>query len=139
MGWSRDRRVVAALGAAYVLALVLLVTGPWGGALNRLTVRLYTLFRYDVPIAPDWALPQHYGFLLNIVLFVPLGVALVVVARWAWWTAACAGTAASAAIEVVQWLWLPRHGDWRDLLANALGTLVGALAARWVSPRGPRR
>ena len=144
MGWTRDRRIVAALGAAYVLALVLLVTGPWGWALNRLPVRLYTLFRDDWPVAPDWALPEHYGYLLNVVLFVPLGALLVVATRRPWWWVTGAGVLASAAVEVVQWLWLPRDGDWGDVAANGLGALVGAVVAsawagRALSPRAPRR
>jgi glycopeptide antibiotics resistance protein len=138
--WVPDRRVWAALGAAYGLLLVLVVTGPWGWTLNRLTVRLYTFFRYDVPIAPDGALPEHYGYLLNVVLFVPFGALLVVVARRSWWWAACAGIAVSATVEAVQWLWLPRDGDWWDIVANGLGALLGALAARAaLIPRRPRR
>ncbi len=148
MGWSRDRRNVSrrvvALGAAYVLGLVLVVTGPWGWELNRLTVRLYTLFRYDWPVAPGWALPEHYGHLLNVVLFVPLGALLVLATRRPWWWATCAGIAASGSVELVQWLWLPRDGDWRDVVANGLGALLGAVAAsalagRVLSPRTPRR
>jgi glycopeptide antibiotics resistance protein len=134
---------VAALGLAYLLGLALLVTGPWGWALNRLTVRLYTTFRYEWPVAPAWVLPEHYGYLLNVVLFVPLGVLLVVAARCSWWWAACLGTLASVGIEVVQWLWLARDGDWRDVVANGLGALLGAaaagLATRAVIPRAPRR
>jgi glycopeptide antibiotics resistance protein len=142
--WVPDRRVVAALGAAYLLLLVLVVTGPWGWTLNRLTVRLYTFFRYDVPLAPDWALPEHYGYLLNVLLFVPLGVLLVVVVRCSWWWAACIGTLVSAVVEVVQSLWLPRDGDLLDVVANGLGALLGAVVARLaaravLSPRRPRR
>jgi hypothetical protein len=96
VGWWRDRRVVAGLGAAYLLVLALLVTGPWGWALNRLTVRLYVFFREDWPVAPGWALPEHYGHLLNVVLFVPV-------------------------------------------VANGLGTLLGAVAAAALSPRARRR
>jgi VanZ like protein len=130
---------VAGLAVAYALFLALLVIGPWGSLLNRLTVRLYTFFRYDWPVAPDAALPEHYGYLLNVVLFVPLGVLLVVVLRWAWWWATCAGALASAVVEVVQGLWLDRLGDWRDVVANGLGALVGAVAASVLSPRARRR
>lgn len=134
---------MAVAGAAYVLALVVLVAGPWGWMLNRLTVRLYTLFRDDLPIAPGWALPEHYGYLLNVVLFVPLGALLVVVTGRAWWWVTGAGALASAVIEVVQWQWLARQGDWRDVVANALGTLLGAVLgavlAGAVSPRARRR
>lgn len=139
MTWARERRIAAVAGSAYVLGVVVLVAGPWGWALNRLTVRLYTLFRYDVPIAPGWALPEHYGYLLNVLLFVPLGAALVVVTRRPWWWATGIATVASAAIEVVQWLWLDREGSWRDVVANGLGALLGAALARLVSPRAPRR
>lgn len=130
--------MVVVLGAAYVLALVLLVTGPWGWMLNRLTVRLYTFFRYDWPVAPDGALPEHYGYALNVVLFVPFGALLVVLARWSWWWATCAGVLVSAVVELVQGLWLAREGDWRDVVANGLGALVGAVAAT-VLTRRPRR
>lgn len=131
---------MAVAGAAYLLALVVLVAGPWGSALNRLTVRLYTLFRYDVPIAPAWALPEHYGYLLNVLLFVPVGALLVVVTRRPWWFASAVAALASAAVEVTQWLWLPRQGDWRDVVANALGALLGAvLAGAAVTPRSRRR
>ncbi len=130
---------MAGLGAAYLLVLALLVAGPWGWALNRLTVRLYVFFREDWPVAPGWALPEHYGYLLNVVLFVPLGAFVVLVWRWPWWWATCAGVLASAAIEGVQWLWLARDGDWLDVVANGLGALLGAVAAAVVSPRGRRR
>lgn len=130
---------MAGLAAAYALLLALLVVGPWGSLLNRLTVRLYTFFRYDWPVAPDAALPEHYGYLLNVVLFVPLGVLLVVALRWAWWWATCAGVLASAVVEVVQGLWLDRLGDWRDVVANGLGALVGAVVATVLSPRARRR
>ena len=130
---------MAGLVAAYVLVLALLVTGPWGWVLNRLTVRLYTFFRYDWPVAPDGALPEHYGYLLNVLLFVPLGALLVVVLRWPWWWVTGAGVLASTVIEVVQWRWLDRQGDWRDVVANGLGALVGALAATALSPRARRR
>ena len=132
---------MAALGAAYVLLLVLVVTGPWGWTLNRLTVRLYTFFRYDVPLAPDWALPEHYGYLLNVVLFVPLGVLLVgrravvvVVGRRAsgrWsrpWSRWCSGCGCRGTATGGTW--------WRTAWAR--------WSARWlaraaVSPRARRR
>ena len=53
MGWMRDRRVLAALATGYAVALVVLVGGPWGWALNRLTVACYVQLRHDWPIAPD--------------------------------------------------------------------------------------
>lgn len=128
MAWVDDRRHLAALAVAYVVGLAVLVAGPWGWTLNRLTVRLYTLFRYDWRIAPEWVRPEQYGVLLNVVLFVPAGALLAVVARRPWWWATLAALAASAVIELVQWLWLEREGGWSDVGANTLGALIGALA-----------
>jgi glycopeptide antibiotics resistance protein len=139
----RDRRVLACLAAAYVVALAVLVGGPWGWALNRLTVRMYVLFRYDVPIAPERALPEHYGVLLNVVLFVPVGALLVVLARRPWWWATLTAAVVSGAIELVQLLFLAREASWLDLAANTVGALVGAIVSdllrrRAGSPRAGR-
>jgi glycopeptide antibiotics resistance protein len=137
-GW-RDRRVLVALGSAYLLALVVLVGGPWGWQLNRLTVRLYAFFRYEWPIAPDWAEPHHYGVLLNVVLFVPLGVVAVLVARWPWWWVTLGAALGSVAIEVVQWLFLARVGEVVDVVANTAGAFVGAVAVTLLGRHRSRR
>ena len=122
--------------AAYVLGLVVLLAGPWGWVLNRLTVRLYVFFRYDWPIAPDAALPEHYGVLLNVLLFVPLAALGVLVVARPWWWVVLLAAAGSALAEVVQGLWLAREGDWRDVVANTAGALLGAVAAStWTSAR----
>ena len=111
---------------AYAVALVVLVAGPWGHALNRLTVRLYVLFRYDWPIAPSWALPEHYGLILNVVLFVPLGAVLALVTGWRWWQVCLAAVLASTLLELLQ-LVLPRDSDPYDVLTNGIGAALGAL------------
>jgi glycopeptide antibiotics resistance protein len=139
VAWLRDRRVQAALVVAYVVALVVIVTGPWGWALNRLTVALYVQFRYDWPVAPDWAGPEHYGFGLNILLFVPMGALAVLTTRWSWWTVTIAAALASTGIEVVQSLFLTRFGDVKDIVANPLGALVGAVAVSALRRLGWRR
>lgn len=138
MAWVDDRGHQAALAVAYVVGLAVLVAGPWGWTLNRLTVRLYTFFRYDWSIAPDWMGPEHYGVLLNVVLFVPAGALLAVVARRPWWWATLAALTASAAIELAQWLWLEREGGWSDVGANTLGALLGALLGAAVVRRATR-
>ena len=134
------RPVVVVALAAYVLGLVVLLAGPWGWALNRLTVRLYVFFRYDWPIAPDAALPEHYGVLLNVVLFVPLAALLVAVSARPWWWVVLLAAGGSVLAEVVQGLWLARQGDWRDVAANTLGALIGAVAVSvWTSALRRRR
>ena len=135
----RVRRVLVALLAAYVVALGVLVAGPWGWELNRLTVRLYSQFAYAWPIAPEWAGPEHYGWLLNVVLFVPLAALATLVTRWAWWWVVLAAALVSGAIELVQWEWLARQGGWADVRANTLGALIGALAVSFLRRRGSRR
>jgi len=129
-----DRRYVVALLVAYLGGLVVLVTQPWGWELNRLTVRLWVLFRSDVPVAPDRLGPEHYGMLLNVLLFVPFGALLVLATRgrW-WWGAVLAGFVCSSAIELAQSRWLEREGDPVDIAANTVGALIGAVAVSWWS------
>lgn len=146
MGWSGGRRVLVALALVYLAGLAVLVAGPWGWALNRLTVACYVQLRYDWPIAPDWVLPEHYGVLLNVLLFVPLGALLVLLTARAGWiailTAVLVAAAGSTAIEVVQGVFLVREATWQDVAANTVGAAIGALAVsplRLRAPRSPRR
>lgn len=138
----RDRRVGYAVGSAYLVLLAVLVTGPWGWELNRLTVWLYVHVRSDVPIAPAAALPEHYGFVLNVALFVPLGALLSLMTGRPWWWATLVACAGSAAVELAQWSWLEREGGWTDVVANTVGATVGSgaviLASRGRRRRGPR-
>lgn len=115
--------------AAYAFVLLVLVAGPWGWALNRLTVRLYVLFRYDWPIAPDAALPEHYGVALNVLLFVPLGALVAVLTGWAWWRVVLLAMVTSASVELVQVV-LDREPTWVDVAANTAGAWVGVLLVR---------
>lgn len=131
--------VVLSLTAAYAVALALLVLGPWGWALNRVTVRLYVFFRYDWPVAPDWALPEHYGVVLNLLLFVPLGTVLALLSGWAWWWVTLVAAVASGAIEVVQGLWLVREASWADVVANTVGASAGAVTVSLLVRPGWRR
>ena len=139
MGWVRDRRLVAALAVAYVVALAVLVTAPWGWKLNRLTVALYVQFRYDWPIAPDLVGPNHYGALLNVLLYVPLGAFAGLNTRWAWWWVTIAAALGSVMIELAQLVWLSRVADLNDIFANTLGALLGAVAISLLARAGSRR
>jgi len=138
----RDHRMLVVASVAYAVGLGVLVAGPWGQDLNDLTVRCYTFFRYDWPIAPLWVVPEHYGVLLNVLLFVPVGALLVALLGWPWWGAVLAAGLCSAAIEVVQSRWLERIGSVEDLVAHTVGAALGALALtlrrRRRSPRAGR-
>lgn len=120
--------MLVAGAVAYVVGLAVLVGGPWGSALNRFTVACYVLFRYDWPVAPDWVLPEHYGVLLNVLLFVPFGALFVRLTGRPWWVATAVAAAGSLVIEAVQWRWLDRQGTWSDVAANTAGAAIGALA-----------
>ena len=134
-----DRRFLAALVTAYVVGLAVVVTSPWGWELNRLTVRLYVFFRVDWPIAPESIGPEHYGVLLNVLLFMPLGVLLAAATGRPWWWVGLAALAGSALAELVQWGWLARDGSWSDVVANTLGGLVGAVAVSLLGRPRSRR
>jgi len=79
-------------------------------------------------------------FVLNIVLFIPFGLGL----RWLlgnWRTPVIVGAATTLAIEMLQWRQIPgRDASLGDLLANAIGTMLGAWLAvavlRWLMATG---
>lgn len=67
-------------------------------------------------------------FLGNILLFVPLGLALAALG-WSWWRVALAGTLLSVGIEALQvFVVTGRDASIGDVLGNGLGALAGALA-----------
>jgi glycopeptide antibiotics resistance protein len=135
----RDHRMLVVASVAYAVGLGVLVAGPWGQDLNDLTVRCYTFFRYDWQIAPLWVVPEHYGVLLNVLLFVPVGALLAALLRGRWWAAVLVAALCSAAIEAVQSRWLERIGSVDDLVANTVGAALGALALTLRRRRRSRR
>lgn len=130
--------LVLVVAVVYAVALGLLVFGPWGWGLNRVTVRLYVLFRFDWPVAPPWVSPDDYGVILNVLLFVPLGACLAILTGRAW-SATVLAALCSGAIEAAQWLWLDREASWSDVGANTVGALLGALAISLLAPLESRR
>ena len=119
--------LVLVVAVVYAVALGLLVFGPWGWGLNRVTVRLYVLLRFEWSVAPPWVAPDDYGVILNVLLFVPLGACLAILSGRVW-SATVLAAGCSAVVELVQLQWLDREASWADLLANTLGAFLGALA-----------
>ena len=136
-GGRHPDRLGARAGAAIVLAALaaivfvtwypydfVAVAGP-GEALRRVDVHLGGWLWSDV--------------LLNILLFVPLGLGIAVWCDARAWTtstvvaaAAGSGLVASGVVELVQASLLERDPAVSDVLANALGALVGAVVTiRW--------
>lgn len=129
-------KVTLLLAAA---AYALLLLGPFGWQLNRLTVRLYVFFRDDVPIAPDLALPEHYGLLLNVLLFVPVGVALALLTSWSWGRIVLVAGLGSSVVELAQGTVVDRDASAADVVTNCLGALLGAGVVIAVRRRRARR
>jgi len=93
--------------------------------------------------ADDTSRRIYWDTVLNVLFYVPLGVAAVVALGRsipAWIAAVLAGTMLSYAVETAQ-LFIPtRFGNLRDLAANAAGTALGATAAYvLLDPRIARR
>lgn len=133
IAWARDvaRAPQKALGIATTALSLILIA--------RLTLR---------PLGD--ALPTHFNvcllcgstgtanFLLNIGLFVPLGIGLRLsgMRRWSAWTFALLLT---ATIETLQFYVVPgRDSDLGDIVANTLGAVIGVLAVdrqrAWLTP-----
>lgn len=120
------RRTALLLSAAYLGWLLVLVLTPISPVLNRLTVRLYTIYVYDLRLPGD-VLPQDFGYLLNVILFIPVGMIIVLVVRRSWATATLVAVGASMAIELVQLVpVLHREATITDVITNGLGGLIGA-------------
>lgn len=115
---------------ALLLVVMLAVTGA--GDIQDL-LRFETVFSWeDVNLIPlRWALEDMRGFLLNVLLFLPLGCLLPLLFRrgTGLGETALTGFLLSLLIEVSQ-LSTFRATDVDDLLANTLGTLLGFLLFR---------
>ncbi len=124
---TRDRPLLAAVTTAY-LALVGWITlgpQPLDGDGQALLARIVDalagiplLARLDVPTVE---------FAANVAMFAPVGLLLVLLLGWRrWWLAVLVGLALTCTIEFAQQFLPTRVPDPRDLLANGLGTALGA-------------
>ena len=88
----------------------------------------------------SWITFNLVEFLANIAMFVPIGVLLVLIVgrRW-WWLVTLAGFGLSSVIELIQIGMPTRVSDPRDVLANSLGALLGALLALALTAGTARR
>jgi VanZ family protein len=73
---------------------------------------------------------EQLEFLANIALFVPVGIFLLLLfGAGGWWLAAIASFAMTVVIETAQHQIPGRVPDDRDLMANAIGALIGIAIA----------
>jgi VanZ family protein len=121
----RSVTVVAAL--AYFAALVAIAFWPVRVDQNAgdLLYRLFTwLYRHD---APRWLDYDFLEFSANVVLFIPVGLFVVILAGGRrWWLGILAGFVTSCAIEAGQLMFLPsRFATVEDVVANTSGAALG--------------
>lgn len=123
----------AVLTVAYLAVVGLITLGPtlWR---TRPTQGDYDVLSPSTWLDPDtWSRMLAPEFVANILLFVPLGMLLrLAFPRATWAGAVLIGGAISVAIEVLQ-MWGPRVSDPRDVVANTLGALAGALTVAVVA------
>ena len=90
--------------------------------------------------ATEWFTFLRLEFLANIVMFVPLGIFLVLLlGRKRWWLAVVIGVLMTIGIEFAQQFVPNRVSDPRDLVANSLGAVIGAVLALMLTASKARR
>lgn len=123
-------RLLVTFLALYLVVLAFVVLWPTPvdkDAGRHLTHTLAWLYAHGIPL---WFSYPLLEWLSNVAMFLPFGFLVsVMLERGAWWKATVAGLALSTAIEMIQFLFfVQRTASVLDVLANALGTLVGAAA-----------
>ena len=137
----RHHPVLTAATALYLAAVAWITLGPQPLALVRAggVWRLLGIFQRHTTTA--WITYPTIEFTANVVMFVPIGLFLLLLfGRRLWWLSVITGVLLSGLIEFTQ-LFLPgRVSDVRDLTSNALGALIGVLAALVITwPAAVRR
>ncbi|WP_194291343.1 VanZ family protein [Cumulibacter manganitolerans] len=119
------------IGYGVVVVAVLMLPVSYGGIVNWLTVRLQGITGWAA-IRSGWV-----EFAANILMFVPLGCLLSLLARRRWHGTVLA-LALSVAAEIAQIVIPSRQPSLRDVLGNFSGAAVGAVLA-WLLVAWARR
>lgn len=123
------RRITTILLIAYAVFVCVITLSPrmpGSSTVSNLVRRvLAELHERGIALWADYLTIEFVG---NILMFVPLGIlTALALDRRHWWTLLFLGTLFSAFIEVFQYVLLPgRYSEWRDILSNSLGFLLGA-------------
>lgn len=134
---STVARLLLTVVVVTVLVILLWPTRPAAASQNALQAWFERLHARGLP---TWLGFGTVEFLANVVMFLPLGFLTVLGwPRRPWWVPVIGWLAFSAAAELIQAsLDAHRLGDWRDVLANGTGAVLGVLAARWWLRRAVR-
>jgi len=134
------RRALLAVTAAYLLLVAWITLNPFPADPHRNTLLEGLLASFAATPLLAWIDCDVVETTANVLLFVPFGVLFaILLGRWRWWLAFALGVATTLTIEFVQ-LFLPtRFSDPRDLIANALGTLLGIGVVAVVTAARDRR
>lgn len=131
------RRALAAVAVLYLAGVALVVL--WPSPVDRPeagTIRAVFVWLHAHGL-PRWLGYAQLEWSSNVAFFIPFGLFAVLLGARPW-AALLAGVAASAAAETAQALFLPeRTASLMDILANGLGTFVGAAVAVLVQRRRP--
>ena len=97
------------------------VDRPFQLGIGRL---LAVLHRHGLP---EWITYAVIESASNVVMFVPIGALIAILARPSlWWVSGVLGLLVSSCIEISQLLFLPqRYASLADVAANTSGALVG--------------
>lgn len=119
------------LTLAYLVVLALIAFWPTPVDRDAQDLLLRAVGWLHAHGAPVWVRYSTIEFGANIVLFVPVGLFVVILAGpRRWWLGVFVGFATSCVIELGQLVFLPaRFASAYDLIANTTGSFIGAIIA----------
>ena len=128
--------VVATVAYIALIGWITLSTADNGSAVRASSTWIIRMLE-RLPVGLNGA---QWEFLLNVAMFAPLGLLLVLTfgARF-FWVAALGGIALSLSLEGLQQFIPSRVPDVRDLVANGLGGIIGMFLGIAVLAMVPRR
>ncbi len=131
--------VTVAAAAGYLAAVLWITLGPVPWAQESLAENPLGILNPEAWTARStWLGGRPLEFLMNVAMFVPLGALAAAVGRSR--ALLAAPFALTVGIELVQIALPDRASDPRDLVANALGAVIGIVIARaWLARRDADR
>ena len=124
---SRAAGLLIALFGIYLVLLVWLVLWKFDVPYTDATARVVKLIPF-VSNLPEFGPSQPAEVVANLLIFVPFGVYLGLIARsWPWWRSAAVVAAASAGLEIAEYVLAVGSTDITDVIVNTAGGMAGLL------------